>query len=390
MRALHLSWEYPPYIVGGLGRHVYYLTQELAKLGLTVDVATIGYEDGHLTQNGVNIHLVDAFRVRVPDFTSWVHSFNLFIAMELSHVDKGFDIIHVHDWLTAPAGIVLKHRFKTPLIATVHATEYGRRGGIHSVESMHIHEWEWKLTYEAWRVIVCSSYMMNEVHNVLGVPWDKMVLIPNGVDKSLLLFKPSEKYPRDKYAAPWESMIVFYGRLVYEKGPDTVLRAFREVLRSRGDVKLLIVGDGPMREYLVSLSRELDLGQKVYFTGRVNDEELYSIIYHSDVVVLPSRYEPFGISILEAMALGKPVVTTNRGGPVDFVKHFENGIQANPDNPSEVASYILMLLNDRGMARRLGDKAREAVANSYTWDKIALRTVKLYEQVVEERSRVKW
>jgi glycosyltransferase involved in cell wall biosynthesis len=331
--------------------------------------------------------LVDAFKVRVPDFSSWVHSFNIFMVTELSHI-SGIDLVHVHDWLTAPAGIVLKHRFKVPLIATIHATEYGRRGGLHSLESRHIHEWEWLLAYEAWKVIVCSSFMANEVKSILGVPSDKVIMIPNGVDKSLLNFKP--KYERSNYALPWELLVVFYGRLVYEKGPDSVIRAFAKLLTRLGNVKLVIIGDGPMREHLVNLVNQLGLGSKVYFTGRVSDDELYSVIYHSNLVILPSRYEPFGISSLEAMALGKPLIATNRGGPTDFVKHMDNGILANPDNPDEIAYYAEMVLKDEGLAKRLGERARETVTKGYTWDIIARKTYETYKATLEERVRVNW
>lgn len=387
MRILHLSWEYPPHIVGGLGRHVYYITHELIKLGVKVDVATVGYEDTHIIDEGVNVHLIDAFKVRVPDFSSWVHSFNIFMMMDLSHVN-GIDAIHVHDWLTAPAGIVLKHRFKVPLIATIHATEYGRRGGLHSLESKHIHEWEWLLTYEAWKVIVCSNYMAHEVKSVFGIPDDKIVMIPNGIDKALLSFKP--KYDRSRYAYPWELLIVFYGRLVYEKGPDSVIRAFAKLLGRMSNIKLVIIGDGPMREYLISLANQLGLGSKVYFTGKVSDDELYSIIAHSNLVILPSRYEPFGISALEAMALGKPLIATNRGGPTDFIRHMENGVLINPENPDEIAYYAEMLLKDEGLARKLANEAKETIMRGYTWDIIAKRTYELYKAIIEERSKVNW
>ena len=275
---------------------------------------------------------------------------------------------------------MLKHRFKVPLIATIHATEYGRRGGLHSLESKHIHEWEWLLTYEAWKVIVCSNYMAHEVKSVFGVPDDKIVMIPNGIDKALLSFKP--KYDRSRYAYPWELLIVFYGRLVYEKGPDSVIRAFAKLLGRMSNIKLVIIGDGPMREYLISLANQLGLGSKVYFTGKVSDDELYSIIAHSNLVILPSRYEPFGISALEAMALSKPLIATNRGGPTDFIRHMENGVLINPDNPDEIAYYAEMLLKDEGLARKLANAAKETIMRGYTWDIIAKSTYELYKAII--------
>jgi len=145
-----------------------------------------------------------------------------------------------------------------------------------------------------------------------------------------------------------------------------------------------------MREHLVNLVNQLGLGSKVYFTGRVSDDELYSVIYHSNLVILPSRYEPFGISSLEAMALGKPLIATNRGGPTDFVKHMDNGILANPDNPDEIAYYAEMVLKDEGLAKRLGERARETVTKGYTWDIIARKTYEVYKATLEERVRVNW
>lgn len=391
MRVLHLSWEYPPNIVGGLGRHAYYLTTELAKLGIDVKVITInyGYEDVEEEINGVDVIRVNPFKIKILDFISWVHSFNMEMVHKASSIIETWkpDIIHVHDWLTAPSGVAIKHAVRTPLIATIHATEHGRRGGIRSIESRHIHEWEWLMAFEAWRIIVCSNYMRDEVMRVLNAPPNKISMIPNGVASELLNFKVdwSRKH---LYASDWEKIIVFFGRMVYEKGPDKVIEAFRKVVSRRQDVKLIMAGDGPMREYLMNASR--DLGGKVYFAGHLPDNDLYNVIGMSDVVVLPSRYEPFGISVLEGMSLGKAVIGPNRGGPAEIIQHMINGVSVDPEDSDSIAYFIDLLLSDEGKRRYIGSNARQTIINKYSWGLVAKETVDLYSQVIGERKRTIW
>ncbi|GGP20185.1 glycosyl transferase family 1 [Thermocladium modestius] len=391
MKVLHLSWEYPPNIVGGLGRHVYYLTKELAKLGIDVVVITInyGYEEVEEEVNGVNVIRVNPFKIKVLDFISWVHSFNLEMLKRASQLLPRWrpDIIHVHDWLTAPSGVPLKHAAKAPLIATVHATEHGRRGGLRSPESKHIHEWEWLMSFEAWRLIACSNYMRDEVVKVLGAPHNKISVIPNGVAGELLDFKVDWSKRRN-YAYDWEKIVVFFGRMVYEKGPDKVLEAFRKLLGRRQDVKLIMIGDGPMYEYLANAAR--DLGSKVYLAGRLPDEDLYSVVGMADVVTLPSRYEPFGISVLEGMALGRAVIGPNRGGPAEIIQNMVNGITVDPEDSDALANDMDLLLGDEGRRRYIGGNARRTVLDKYRWDLVAKSTAELYAQVVEERKRTVW
>ena len=136
MKILMLSWEYPPRIVGGLARHVYWLSKYLTMKGIKVYVVTLSEGDKEYVElkEGIHIYRVNPYRIPLPDFTSWVHQFNYTMLKKCIEIirDIGIDLIHAHDWLVAHAAIALKHIFRIPLVTTIHSTEHGRRGGIHN------------------------------------------------------------------------------------------------------------------------------------------------------------------------------------------------------------------------------------------------------------------
>lgn len=184
MKILVLSWEFPPRIVGGIARHVSELYPEIANLGHEVHLITP--EFGHAPM----FEVVDGVRVhRIPvasgnDFFHWVVNMNESMGShggKLIAEEGPFDLIHAHDWLVADAAIALKHTFKIPLIATIHATEYGRYNGIYTDTQRYISGKEELLAYNAWRIIVCTDYMRREVERALHSPWDKIDVIYNGI-----------------------------------------------------------------------------------------------------------------------------------------------------------------------------------------------------------------
>jgi len=382
-------------MVGGLGRHVYHLSRQLARNNVDVTVMSIALpgSPGREIVDGVHVVRVDPFRFRSTGFITWVLNFNeemIEVALDLVNEEGHYDIIHVHDWLTGPAGIALKHLLRRPLVVTIHATEVGRRGGIHGEDGRIINLWEWRIAYEAWRVIVCSNYMVREVHYIHSLPLDKIRMIPNGVDLEYMDRFRIEGDIRGRYALPSEKLIVFVGRLVHEKGVDLVLHAFRELLKWNRDLKLVIIGDGPMREYLMQLASQWGIWDKVYFTGRASDDILYSILRVSDLAILPSRYEPFGITILETMALGLPVITTDIGGPGEIIRSWINGVKVPPNDVHAIVEAAKVLLSNEELRRRIGNAGRETVISQYTWDRIARWVLKTYEEILNEYSRTNW
>ncbi|MFP3235163.1 MAG: glycosyltransferase family 4 protein [Nitrososphaeria archaeon] len=390
VRVLHLSWEYPPRIVGGLSRHVYGLSRALAAMGAEVVVITLespGVPDSEVSGN-LEVVRVRASGYPSPDFPAWVHQFNL--RMVEAALDAGdFDIVHAHDWLSASAGIALKHALRRPLISTIHSTECGRRGGIRDELQRHIAEMEWWLAYESWRVIACSRYMMRELGGCLGVPADKVDVIPNGFTP---LAQPGADRAsiRRRYAADGERMVLFVGRMVHEKGVSVLVDAALELLRRRWDLKFVLAGDGPLRPVLQRRVEEAGLARKFYFLGFVSDEELAELYAAADVAAFPSTYEPFGIVALEAMSMGRPVVVSDVGGFSEVVEHGVSGLKVPCCDPGALASAISWLVDHPEEASRMGAEGARIARERYSWDALAGRTMETYRRVLAEYERSGW
>ena len=275
------SWEYPPRVIGGISPHVYFLSRSLAEIGVKVHVVTCDFPGAatHEVVDGVEVYRIDSYKNPAPDFATWVYLMNLNMQREAAAIVKKLggkiDVFHAHDWLVATAGIGLKHVFRKPLLVTMHSTEIGRRDGLHTDTEKMIHETEAWLTYEAWKVICCSDYMVSHVKWAFGLPEDKLVMIPNGVNTRVYENSENEDVNafRTKFAMPHEKIVLYVGRLVYEKGIHLLINAVPKVL-ARVDAKFIIVGSGYMKEQLLSIVKSMRLEHKVLFLGFVDDETL--------------------------------------------------------------------------------------------------------------------
>lgn len=392
-----LTWEFPPRIIGGISPHVYHLSKSLAKNGVKVYVVTCDFPGApqHETLNGVEIFRVDSYKNPSPDFATWVYLMNMNMQKEAAALVNSLggkvDVFHVHDWLVANAGIGLKHVFRKPLLATIHSTEIGRRNGIHSDYERMIHETEAWLTYEAWKVICCSNYMVSHVRWAFGLPEDKLVMVPNGV--SVQEYEKSKNADlsefRKKFALPEEKIVLFVGRLVYEKGIHVLINAVPKVLE-KISAKFVVVGNGYMKEPLSNLIRRMGLTHKVMFTGFVDDETLRNLQKCADVSVVPSFFEPFGIVALEAMAAKSPLVVSDTGGLSEIVEHDVTGVKVYPNNPDSLAWGITKVLLDEKYADWLRNNAYRKVQEEYNWDKISRQTKGVYQKVLDEYSKSFW
>lgn len=399
MRVLVLSWEYPPHVVGGLGRHVADLLPALARRGLEIHLVTPRW-DAKLPPyehvNGLHIHRAELPEAHYAD----IYEESEAICAALRDVGAGIlerhvpvDVIHNHDWLTAAAAIVLKHQFKVPLIATIHATERGRgRGELGSAMAYRINDAEWKLTYEAWRVICCTQYMAHEIESYLNTPPNKIDVIPNGVDVTPFVTLDAEDLSafRARYALPSEKLVVSVGRLVDEKGMQVLVRAAPEVLAAVPETKFVIAGKGPQADYLAGLVDELGLQGKVLLAGFISDEDRNRLYKTAQCAVFPSLYEPFGIVALEAMAARVPVVVSEVGGLGEIIQHAETGITVYPNNPASCAWGIIHTLQHPEWAQQRVHNAYQLVTTHYNWDTIAEQTEAVYARVVAERQQTPW
>lgn len=415
MRILMLSWEYPPATVGGLGRHVGNLSRELARRGNLVEVVTQGKPDGPAVEEArigdgvLRVRRCTPYSVASPDFLHWAHLLNYSLlegfmeaiaASRPAPLDSGaearlsvagaspYDVVHAHDWLVAFAARAIKHAARIPLVATIHATEAGRHNGIHNPWQRYISEVEWWLTYEAWRVICCSGYMEAELTGQFQLPPDKIRVIPNGVDPREV--ESAGEAARETFALPGEDIVFFVGRLVREKGVDTLLDAFPAVLERRPATRLVIGGTGPHEAHLRRRVLALGLDGRVRFTGHLDDRSRNLLYRWASAAVVPSYYEPFGLTALEAMAAGAPLVVSDTGGLGETVVHGETGLKVPPADPGELAGGILRLLSDPALARRLAERARATVLAGYGWSEVAARTEAVYEEVRREAEAAGW
>ncbi|RCJ23255.1 glycoside hydrolase [Nostoc sp. ATCC 43529] len=395
MKILVLSWEFPPRIVGGIARHVAELYPELVKLGHEVHLITVEFGQASMYEvvEGVKIHRVPVGHSN--DFFHWVVNLNESMGHhggKLILEEGPFDLIHAHDWLVGDAAIALKHNFKIPLIATIHATEYGRYNGIHTDTQRYINGKETLLAYNAWRIIVCSDYMRRELERALHSPGDKIDVIYNGIraekkrhheDFHALDF-------RRQFASDDEKIVYYLGRMTYEKGVPILLNAAPKILwEMAGKVKFVIVGGGNT-DHLKRQAWDLGIWQHCYFTGFLSDEYLDKFQTVADCAVFPSLYEPFGIVALESFASRVPVVVSDTGGFPEVVQHTKTGIVTWVNNADSLAWGILEVLRNPDYRQWLVDNAYEDLERRFSWPKLAKQTEKVYQRVVQERSQIPW
>ena len=398
MRVLLLSWEHPPVIVGGLGRHTAALSRHLAAQGHEVHVLTRGNGDAPADEWVQDVHIVRVSEPppRIPFDTdhllAWVMALDIGLQSAGARLlrEHDIDVIHAHDWLVAYAAAGLKASHDLPLVATIHATEYGRhQGHLPSELSKVIHQVEWWLTYEARRVITCSRYMKRQVATLFELPAQKIDVVPNGVAVE------DFRLPDDEVAAfrrealrRGERMVVFAGRLEWEKGVQTVLHAMERILDEVGPVRFFVAGEGSYLAELRKLVRTLKLTRRVEFTGFLEDHELRLHYGAADVAVTPSIYEPFGLVAIEAMACGTPVVVGDTGGLREIARGGA-GLRFEPEDPEGLADALIDVLTDAQLSRRLVDRAADVIARRYDWAAVARRTSEVYSQAVTEEQELR-
>jgi glycogen(starch) synthase len=394
MRALILTWEYPPLIEGGLARVVNKQAEGLVQLGVEVHVLTRGDEGPPQDEmvGGVHVH-----RVREPtrpsdlnEFVAWVERMNsdmLAAGVELGD-RHDFDIVHGHDWLVANACDHLARRFGCPLVTTIHATEHGRhQGWVNKHPQIYIHGVERWITNRSDRVCVCSTFMREQVVDVFGVPQDQVEVIPNGIDTEDI--QPQDdaelRRLRAEFAEPDERLVLLVGRLVYEKGFQFALEALPKIIEKLPNTRFVVAGSGTHEEELRRQAEELGLMEHGTFVGWIGDDVLHSLYAIADVCVVPSLYEPFGLVALEAMASSCPCIVADTGGLREVVPHDEVGLRFRARDPDSLAEMTIRMLDDAELCRRLTAEAFRHLER-FDWADVAERTAELYDELAGARS----
>ena len=387
MKILMLTWEYPPRVVGGIARVVHDLSKTLIKDGHEVTVVT--YKEGDAPyfedDKGVKVYRVDNYMINPNNFIDWIMQMNFNMVAKANEIiakEGNFDVIHAHDWLVAYAAKTLKNSYNIPIVSTIHATESGRNSGIHDETQRYINDTEWMLTYESSEVIVNSNYMKGELQRLFGLPYEKINVVPNGVNLNLFNGIERDYNFRRKYAMDNEKIILFMGRLVYEKGIQHLISAMPKILEGYHDAKLVIAGKGGMLDELKAQVDFLGISEKVCFAGYMKGKDVQKMYKAADISVFPSTYEPFGIVALEAMLSENPVVVSDIGGLNEIVQHRENGMKTYCGNPNSIADSILELLYDHKLCAEITKKAKNKVRNEYNWSKISQDTHFAYQKAI--------
>jgi glycogen(starch) synthase len=393
-RVLLLSWEYPPVIEGGLARHVRKLSEALVRQGASVDVLTRGRASDERIEfasaadelRGVNVHRVPepSFPRDLDRFLAWVKQMNadMLVAGEALAASGSYDLIHGHDWLVAEVSATLSGRLGVPYVTTIHATEHGRhQGWVHEPPQSEIHALERRMARRAEAVIVCSYYMRGHVADIFDIDEGRVAVIPNGVDPDELRPTGDLDGLRARFAAPHEKLVLLVGRLVYEKGFQLALEALPGVIEKVGDVRFLVAGSGTHEHQLREQATRLGLDEHGTFLGWIGDDVLHSLYCISDLCVVPSIYEPFGLVALEAMASGCPCIVADTGGLREVVPIGERvGLRFNGGDAEHLGVMIERLLVDRALRERLVTEASEHVLR-FDWDDIAQRTRGIYDEL---------
>jgi glycogen(starch) synthase len=393
MRVLLISWEYPPIIEGGLARHVRKLSEHLVAEGVEMHVLTRG--GGRLPateeRHGVVVHRLEEppFPKDVGAFVRWVEAMNTDMR-ELGEelVGRlGFDLVHSHDWLVAGAAEQIARRSALPWLVTVHATEYGRhQGWVQKYPQSHIHAAERAMVRSADHVITCSRYMRSHVSSVFGVGPAQVTAMQNGIDpRDLEPVVADLDELRAQYARPDERLVLLVGRLVYEKGFHLALDALAPVIRKLGGVRFVVAGTGTAEAELRRQAWRLGLSRKGAFLGWVGDDMLHSLYRISDLCIVPSIYEPFGIVALEAMASGCLCVVADTGGLREVVPGDGTvGLRFPSRDTAALGAILERVLTDDAEREQLVAEAREHVLR-FDWGEVARQTHEVYGTLVRGR-----
>ena len=426
------GWEFPPHIAGGLGTACYGMTRGLARNGVEVifvmpraygdedqrfarvvnasDVETIGTRDHEFSEELLEkvsfIHIdsnmlpyispeeyaayhdefvrsgrthewTDVWKQRYTfsgkygaNLMEEVARYAMVAAQVAKDLEGQFDVIHAHDWLTYFAGIAAKRVSGKPLVVHMHATEFDRSGEninrrVYAIEKAGMQA--------ADRVIAVSELTRRIVIGKYGILADKVVTVHNAVR-----FGESEEAAPER--AVKDKVVTFLGRITYQKGPDYFVEAAAKVLQRVPDVRFVMAGSGDLMNHVVRRVAQLGIADRFHFTGFLKGGEVQRMFRLSDVYVMPSVSEPFGISPLEAMRSGVPVIISRQSGVAEVLDY---AIKVNYWDVDALADAIYGLLTYPALGRMFASKGLEEVTG-LKWTNAAAKIKTVYETVVAE------
>jgi glycosyltransferase involved in cell wall biosynthesis len=427
MRVLMFGWEFPPHISGGLGTASYGLTKGLTRIhGMKIRFVVpkaYGDEDQKkmeiLGANDVEIskkitdyksflkrieyleinsriipyHDPDEYHKLIQEAKNTGKNFiktsfqgklhfsggygeNLFqeianyaIVASVLAEKNDFDVIHSHDWLTFPAGIAAKLVSGKPLVIHVHATDFDRSGG--SVNPA-VYEIEKKGMMIADKIIAVSNLTRNTIIEKYGISPDKVVTVYNAVEPIGEMEKLSLKRSIN------DKIVTFLGRVTMQKGPEYFIEAAHKVLQKKQNVRFVMAGSGELLNKMLQRAAALRIANKFHFTGFLKGDDVYRMFSISDVYVMPSISEPFGISPLEAMQSNVPVIISKQSGVSEILNY---ALKVNFWDVDAMADAIYALLTYSALPEMFIRLGKEEVDNM-KWENSALRVFEVYKSLI--------
>jgi glycogen(starch) synthase len=395
MRVLMLSWEYPPVAIGGLGRHVHALACHLARQGHEVVVLcrhAAGTDAGTHPRtdrvvDGVRIIRVAEDPMHVTferDLVAWTLAMGHAMIRAAQDLLRTWqpDVVHAHDWLVAHPAIAIAEAARVPLVGTIHATEAGRHSGwLSHPLNQQVHSVEWWLANRADALITCSQAMRREVAHLFEVEAADVTVIHNGIEERGWQVPADEiARAREVHSPAGAPLLLYFGRLEWEKGVQDLLAALPRIRRRHPGTRVVVAGKGRHFDELVEQSRKLRVRRAVDFVGHLSDRDLRAALAAADAVVLPSRYEPFGIVALEAAAAKAPLVASTAGGLGEVVVDGETGLAFNPGDVAALANAVTTVLSDADAAAERARAAQARLAADFDWGRIAEATAAVYRR----------
>ncbi|MFR9526602.1 MAG: glycosyltransferase family 4 protein [Rikenellaceae bacterium] len=433
MRVLMFGWEFPPHIAGGLGTACYGMTRGLARNDVEVifvvpraygdedqrfikvvnasDVETqfgdinSGGEDIlskltfiHIDSNMVPYISPEEYKSYHDEFVlsgrkTWstsdvwsqrytfsgkyganlmeeVARYAMVAAQVARELEGQFDVIHAHDWLTYYAGIAAKQVSGKPLVVHMHATEYDRSG-----ENVNTQVYDIERTgmSAADRVIAVSNLTRKIVIEKYGIPADRVIAVHNAVRFAEKEEALPERVVKDK-------IVTFLGRITYQKGPDYFVEAAAKVLQRVPNVRFVMAGSGDMMNHIIRRVAALGIADRFHFTGFLRGEDVHKMFQLSDVYIMPSVSEPFGISPLEAMRSNVPVIISKQSGVAEILDY---AVKVDYWDVDAMADAIYGFVTYPALGNMFAKKGLEEVTG-LKWNNAASKIKKIYEQAIEE------
>ena len=387
-----LGWELPPHHSGGLGVACYSLSKALAEEGADIDFV-VPYAAKHESikfmrvLNAVNIDPLfryggtayDSATIADPKFPTptgqtWSirdiqHNYCEYVT-EYLETQPLPDVVHAHDWLTFEAGMLAKRKFGLPLVAHVHATEFDRCGD-HGYDKIYNIERDGML--HADHIITVSNLTRQTVIDKYHIDPAKVTTVHNAVEPLSDEIKSIE-VPHN----PKEKVVTFLGRITMQKGPEYFVEAAARVLRKTNNVRFVMAGSGDMMNKMIMLSAQRNISDRFHFTGFLRGRQVYEMLKASDVYVMPSVSEPFGISPLEAMQVGVPSIISKQSGCAEILT---NVIKIDYWDIDAMADAIYSIITYPAIYKQLREEGEREV-NEIKWKYAGQKVLDIYHNVL--------